>query len=133
MSLFASIALVLTLTALFGFVNERWLRLPTPIGLTLVALLVSLGLLVLGNQELVDWATSFLGSLDFHALLLQGLLSFILFAGSLHVNLEDLSGQGWAVVAMATVGVLLSTAVVGLLSYAALGLAASRLRFPGPW
>ena len=131
MSLFASIALVLTLTALFGFVNERWLRLPTPIGLTLVALLVSLGLLVLGNQELVDWATSFLGSLDFHALLLQGLLSFILFAGSLHVNLEDLSGQGWAVVAMATLGVLLSTAVVGLLSYAALGLLGIPL--PLPW
>ncbi len=117
MGFFQSFALVLTVTALFGFLNERWIRLPTPIGVTLVALLTSLGLLLFGGPGLRHWADQFLSSLSFGSLLLQGLLSFLLFAGSLHVNLEDLSRQGWPILVLATVGVVLSTAVVGSLIY----------------
>jgi len=122
MGFFQSFALVLTVTALFGFVNERWIKLPTPIGVTLVALLTSLGLLIFGGPGLRHWADGFLGSLDFGTLVLQGLLSFLLFAGSLHVNLEDLGRQGWPILVLATVGVLLSTAGVGGLAYVGVGL-----------
>ena len=122
MGLFQSFALVLTVTALFGFVNERWIKLPTPIGVTLVALLTSLGLLLFGDTALTHWAQGFLGSLNFGSLVLQGLLSYLLFAGSLHVNLEDLGQQGWPILVLATVGVLISTVVVGLLAYLAAGL-----------
>lgn len=128
---FASFALILTLTALFGFVNERWIKLPTPIGVTLVALLASLGMLLFGNAQLTHWAQGFLTSLNFGTLLLQGLLSFLLFAGSLHVNLEDLGRQGWPIAVLATVGVVVSTLVVGALAYAAAGLLGYRL--PLPW
>ena len=122
MGLFQSFAMVLTVTALFGFVNERWIKLPTPIGVTLVALLTSLGLLVFRDTALTHWAQGFLASLNFGTLVLQGLLSYLLFAGSLHVNLEDLGRQGWPIVVLATVGVVISTAVVGLLTYGVAGL-----------
>ncbi|MEJ2357777.1 MAG: sodium:proton antiporter [Deinococcales bacterium] len=131
MGLFQSFALVLTVTALFGFVNERWIKLPTPIGVTLVALLTSLGLLLFRDTALTHWAQSFLGSLNFDALVLQGLLSFLLFAGSLHVNLEDLGQQGWPIVVLATVGVLISTVVVGFLAY--LGAALLGYALPLTW
>ncbi len=122
MPLFDSVALVLTLTALFGFVNERWLRLPTPIGVTLVALLTSLALLLFGGPQLNEGARAFLASLNFDELVLQGFLSYLLFAGSLHVNLEDLAREGWPIVVLATVGLVISTLVVGGLAFAALGL-----------
>ncbi len=117
MGLFQSFALVLTITALFGFVNERWIKLPTPIGVMLVALVTSLGLLLFRDTALTHWAQSFLDSLNFGTLVLQGLLSYLLFAGSLQVNLEDLGRQGWPIVVLATVGVVISTVVVGLLVY----------------
>ena len=122
MGLFQSFALVLTVTALFGFVNERWIKLPTPIGVTLVALVTSLGLLLFRDTALTHWAQGFLDSLNFGTLVLQGLLSYLLFAGSLHVNLEDLGRQGWPIVVLATVGVVISTVVVGLLTYVGAGL-----------
>ncbi len=129
MGLFDAFALVLTVTALFGFVNERWLKLPTPIGVTLIALLTSIGLLVFGDSGLTHWAQAFLGSLNFDALLLEGLLSFLLFAGSLHVDLEDLARQGWPILVLATVGVLVSTVVVGAL----IAVGASLLGYALPW
>ena len=122
MGLFQSFALVLTVTALFGFVNERWIKLPTPIGVTLVALVTSLGLLLFRDTALTHWAQGFLNSLNFGSLVLEGLLSYLLFAGSLHVNLEDLGRQGWPIVVLATVGVVISTVVVGLLTYLGAGL-----------
>jgi CPA1 family monovalent cation:H+ antiporter len=128
MALFQSFALVLTITALFGFVNERWIKLPVPIGVTLVALVTSLGLLLFRDTALTHWAQAFLDSLNFGTLVLQGLLSYLLFAGSLHVNLEDLSQQGWPILVLATVGVVISTAVVGLLAY----LGARLLGYPLP-
>jgi CPA1 family monovalent cation:H+ antiporter len=128
MALFQSFALVLTITALFGFVNERWIKLPVPIGVTLVALVTSLGLLLFRDTALTHWAQGFLDSLNFGTLVLQGLLSYLLFAGSLHVNLEDLSQQGWPILVLATVGVVISTAVVGLLAY----LGARLLGYPLP-
>lgn len=129
MGLFDSFAMILSLTALFGFVNERWIKLPTPIGVTLVALVTSLGLLLFGDSGLTHWSQGFLGSLSFGALVLQGLLSYLLFAGALHVDLGDLSSQGWPIVVLATVGVVLSTAVVGVL----MALAAGALGYDLPW
>ncbi|MEJ2665729.1 MAG: sodium:proton antiporter, partial [Deinococcales bacterium] len=82
----------------------------------------SLGLLLFGGAGLRHWADGFLASLSFGSLLLQGLLSFLLFAGSLHVNLEDLGRQAWPILVLATVGVVLSTAVVGGLTYVGVGL-----------
>lgn len=113
MTAFEISAILLTLTALFGYINERFIKLPTTIGVTIAALILSLGLLLFSNPALSAWADSFLQSLDFDSLVLEGMLSFLLFAGSLTVNLEDLNKQKYPVLILATVGVVTSTFVVG--------------------
>ena len=117
MNLFEVTAVLVTITALFGFVNERYIKLPTTIGVTLVALVLSLGMLLFGGPELSSWSERFLEGLNFDELVLEGMLSFLLFAGSLTVNLDDLNRQKWPVLVLATVGVVTSTFVVGTLIY----------------
>ena len=118
-------ALLLSLAAVFSYLNHRFVRLPTTIGLMLIALLVSLALLGLDLAGLnfpADWARNVLGGIDFNQTLLHGMLSFLLFAGALHVNLEDLARQKWVIGILASVGVITSTFLIGLLSWWLFGL-----------
>ncbi|MDA0231010.1 MAG: sodium:proton antiporter [Proteobacteria bacterium] len=117
LSLLNAAAVIVTLAALFGYINHRWLRFPHAIGIVVIALLASLGAIAidaifpaLGLQESVR---SVLANIDFHDVLMKGMLSFLLFAGALHVNLGDLLSRKWAIGTMATVGVLMSTFMVG--------------------
>lgn len=117
MTVFEIFAILLTLTAIFGYINERWLKLPTPIGVTLIALLSSLAFVLFGTEGIKTQASDFLLSLNFDELVLQAMLSVLLFAGALHVNLEDLNKQKWPVLVLATVGIVFSTFAVGTLTY----------------
>ena len=114
---FEVLAILLTLTAVFGYINERYIKLPTPIGVTLIAIVLSLVFLGFASPNVTSWAERFLTGLDFNRLVLDGMLSFLLFAGSLTVNLEDLAKQKWPVLILATLGVLTSTFVVGGFAY----------------
>ena len=127
MTLFEVLAVLITLTALIGFVNERYIGLPPTIGVLLGGLLVSLALVALDELGLTDqgFAAGLLAQIDFDALLMQGLLSFLLFAGALHINLGELLEQKWTILLLATLGTLLSTLLIGGAMYgvlAALGL-----------
>ncbi len=126
---FEVLAILLTLTAVFGYINERYIKLPTPIGVTLIAIVLSLLFLGFASPEVRNWAEGFLTGLDFNALVLEGMLSFLLFAGSLTVNLEDLAKQKWPVLILATLGVLTSTFIVGGLAYGLAGLLGLELPF----
>ena len=123
MGLFEIIAVLISLAALFSYLNERFIRLPSTIALMLIALLMSLGLIVLDLMGLgvADRAQSMLAQVDFNKALMHGMLSFLLFAGALHVNLDDLAAQKWVISLLATLGVVISTFVVGLLSWWLLG------------
>jgi len=112
----------MSLTALFAYLNARFIKLPTSVGGLLVALLLSLSVVLFGSTALEGRAEGFLQRLDFDALVLQGLLSFLLFAGALNVNLESLSRLKWPILTLATVGVVTSTLVVGTLMYFLLSL-----------
>ncbi len=119
MSLYSLVAVLLTLTALFSLLNERFLRLPTAIGVMLSALVLSLVLLLLGKLGL-DWAAPVAAAvrgIDFSETLMHGILCYLLFAGALFIDLGSLLRQKWAVGVLATVGVALSTLIVGALSY----------------
>lgn len=115
MTLFEIISILVTLSALFSYVNYRFIRLPTTIGLMAFALLLSLGLVLLGPlaDGIEGQVTELLRSIDFDQTLLHGMLGFLLFAGALHVNLLDLGRQGLVVAVLATLGVLTSTFLVG--------------------
>ncbi|HET6603512.1 MAG TPA: sodium:proton antiporter [Xanthomonadaceae bacterium] len=127
MNLFDLIAVLITAAALFSWINHRFLKLPTTIGVMLIALALALALAVLDRVgiALVDEVTAVLAAIDFDEALLHGMLSFLLFAGALHVNLEDLRRHKWVVATLASFGVLISTALVGLsawLLFQAMGL-----------
>ena len=122
MTLFQIFAVLITLTALFSYVNFRFLKLPTTIGVMLIALLGSLALIAFGAIEprVAQRAAALLGRFEFDQALMQGMLSFLLFAGSLHINLNDLAQQKAVVITLATGGVLISMFLFGTLIYYAL-------------
>lgn len=106
----------LVLTALLAYVNHRFIGLPTTIGVMAVALLLSLGLIALdrlGFGALRDYEAAMLRSIDFSDLLMEGMLSLLLFAGALHIDLSELRAYRWQVALLAVVGTALSTAIVG--------------------
>ena len=94
MSVFQVIAALLTLTALFSYFNYRFIKLPTTIGVMLIGLIASLGLIALQHFgfSIGPMTTRVLQSVDFGQTLLQGMLSFLLFAGALHINLDGMFG-----------------------------------------
>lgn len=119
MDFFEIIALILTLTALFSYLNHRTIGLPTTIGVMTVSLLLSLVLVMAGvfHQGIQDWARSLADSFHFSETLMQGMLSFLLFAGALHINLDDLYDNKWIIGSLALFGTLLSAFLVGLLTW----------------
>ncbi len=124
MKLFNILAILMTLSAGFSYINLRFIRLPTTIGLMVISLLVSLGLIVLGGSlgfGLEEDARILLNSIDFDETLLHGMLSFLLFAGALHVNLVDLARHKYIICTLATLGVIGSTFIVGLVGWWVLG------------
>lgn len=108
-------AVLLTLAALFAYVNHRFIKLPTAIGIMLIGLFFSITFILLGDfiPVISSAADHFVESIDFDATLMQGMLSYLLFAGALHVNINDLKDQKRLVATLASLGVVLSTFLVG--------------------
>ena len=115
MSVLELLAVLLTAVALLGWFNHRTLGLPDTVGITAVGVLVSVVLALAGKAVpgATQWAQGMAGRFDFPELVLHGLLSVLLFAGSLHVNFADLARQKFPVLVLSTVGVVLSTILVG--------------------
>jgi len=111
--------IIITLAAIFAYANERWLQFPETIGLMVVAMLITLLLVLVGlfNPRMVELAREFVEQIDFNATLMHGMLGFLLFAGALHVKLDDLAEQKWVVTITATIGVIGSTLLVGILTH----------------
>ena len=103
-----------------SYLNYRYIKLPTTIGLMALSLTFSLVLILLGKFGLFhldDQVRELLGHLNFYDTLMHGMLSFLLFAGALHVNFDDLLDRKWVIALLATVGVLASTLLVGTLCW----------------
>ena len=121
MELFATVAALLAITAVLAYLNERLIGLPTTIGVMLIALAISLVVLALGSLgvlSIADRARELVAAAALEQTLLGGMLSFLLFAGALHVDLGDLLDHWLEVGLFATLGVIVSTAVVALAAYA---------------
>ncbi len=113
------LGLLLTITAMAGFINYKFIKLPNSIGLTLVTLLLSVALLILGKFGLaLDLVfANFLHEVDFKRTVMDFMLSFILFAGSLHINVNHMYHFRWVIAQLATIGVMISTLLIGGLVY----------------
>lgn len=119
MTLFELIALLLTIAAVLGYLNARFLKLPTTIGIMLISLGFSLILVIVGlfAPGIEAFAENIVSQIDFEDALLDVMLCYLLFAGALHVDLSDLSQQKWAIALMATIGVVISTFLIGTIAF----------------
>ena len=111
-------AILIVLAATFGYINYRFIGLPSSVGLTIMGAVASL--IVIGVDRLVpssrvtDSIVGLITNIDFHQTLMNGMLSFLLFAGALHVDWSEMRRGRWPILILSTLGVLLSTVLVGV-------------------
>ncbi|WP_339543063.1 cation:proton antiporter, partial [Pseudomonas sp. JAI120] len=119
------IAIFLCITAVLAYLNRRYVGLPSAIGVMGIALglsLLNMAFDALGFHALHTLEQSLVESIDFSELLMQGMLSLLLFAGALHVDLSELRAYKWQVASLALVGTTLSTLFIGFGLWALLSL-----------
>jgi len=131
MNYFEIASILVSLSAVFGYLNEKYLKLPTTIGLMLIAIIFTLITIVSSyiNPILFDHQRQLIGNIDFSVVLLDMMLSFMLFAGAMHTNFEQLKIQRRPVLAFAFISTLISTFLVGALIYLVLYLLGHHVPF----
>jgi len=119
MEIYNIITLIIVLAAIFGYINFRFIRLPGTIGIMLISLLASLVVIVAGKIHPVFFGETIkvISSIDFHTALMKVMLSFLLFAGAIHIDAKKLMAESAYIITFSTIGVLISTFVVGSLFY----------------
>ena len=125
-------AIFLSITALLTYVNHRFIGLPTTIGVMVISILLSIGAIFLGFlgfDQLIDYEVSLLRQLDFTEVLLDGMLSMLLFAAALHVNIGDLRRYKLPIGILACVGTLVSALLIAAALYMMLPLFGFELSF----
>ncbi len=118
LSPFDASAVLVVASAVLGYVNFRFLRLPASVGMTFMGALASLAVIgidhVLPGAHLPDTLMAFLNGVDFQSTLLNGMLCFLLFAGALHIDWHDMKRGRWPILLLSTLGTMLSTAIVAV-------------------
>lgn len=120
MELYYSFSVLIVLAAVFSYINLRFLKLPSTIGIMLMAILVSVILRITGNTLFPNTASelfNLIQGFDFTEVLMGAMLNFLLFAGAIHVNLADLKEQRLPVFTFSTISVIFSTFVIGIVLY----------------
>lgn len=122
MELYYSFSALIVLAAIFSYVNSRFLKLPPSIGVMVIALLVSVGLILTDTifPRTFSRITTLIASVDLTEILMGAMLNFLLFAGAIHLHLEDLREQRLPVIIFSTVSVVISTFVIGFLVFSIL-------------
>jgi CPA1 family monovalent cation:H+ antiporter len=115
MDYYSIASILVVLSALFGYINVRFFKLPITIGLMLITIIFTLVVLIIGqfDDTLLLQERAFIARIDFESVLLDIMLSFLLFAGALHTNFQQLKVQRGPILAFATFGVLVSTFLIG--------------------
>lgn len=115
MDIFLIATVLIVLSAIFGYINERFIKLPSAIGLMLITIIFTLAVVIFSyfDDTLLQKEKELILSIDFQTVLLDIMLSFLLFAGALHTNFDHLKKQRKPVIAFATIGTLISTFLAG--------------------
>lgn len=119
MELYNTFSIIIVLAAVFGFVNFKFLKLPNTIGVMLISIIVSVAAVIIGwwKPSIFETTIHLIQTVDFNTILMKIMLSFLLFAGAIHININDLRKESKAVLTFSTAGVLISTFAVGGLLY----------------
>lgn len=120
MELYYTFSILIVLSALFSYLNSRYLKLPPAIGIMLLAIITSISIVAVGKSHptFSAWVSDLITSVDFPTVLMGAMLNFLLFAGAIHISMADLHKQRTPIIIFSTVGVVLSTFIVGSLLYA---------------
>jgi CPA1 family monovalent cation:H+ antiporter len=120
---FSLISILISLAAVTSYLNYRYIKLPTTVGVMLVALIVSLMLVLIGPYAhgFREQATILVHRFDFNQIVLHGMLAFLLFAGAINVNSDELASEWLGISLLAVLGLLVSTFVVGVVIWQLLG------------
>ncbi len=114
-------ALILVCVSIFGYINHRFLKLPITVGLVIIALVTGLAVMIIDmimpSLGVTGILKNWLNEIDFNRTLMNGMLSFLLFAGALHVDLNGLMKVKIHVAVLATIGVMISTLINGTCFY----------------
>ncbi len=123
MGLYTIITFIVSLAAVFAYLNHRFIKLPSTIAVMILSLVSSLLLVLVGKwvPHLFSSITQMVMKLDFYDLLINMMLSFLLFAGAIHINAQRLKKERLPVMALATIGTVLSTLMVGGMMYLLFG------------
>jgi len=119
MDYFIITSILVFISAVFGYLNVRFIKLPNTIGLTVITILFTLGIFALSyfDDTLLNAERYIITHIDFRSVLLDIMLSFLLFAGALHTDLQKLRELKWPILFFATFGVLVSTFLIGIAVY----------------
>jgi monovalent cation:H+ antiporter, CPA1 family len=119
MEIYNIITLIIVLTAIFGYINHRFIKLPRTIGIMLISLITSLGVVGIGiiSPEFFETTTHAISLIDFQTVLLKVMLSFLLFAAAIHVDSKKLQAERTSIITFATISVVISTFIIGSLLY----------------
>lgn len=129
--MFESFSIIFTISALFNFINYKWLKLPSTIGLLILSLIFIIPIILSRSifPEFYQFFCDIIINADFKTLLLDGILSFMLFAGALHVNIGALAKEKKSILLFATISVLISTFIVSCLVFFVAKLVGLELQF----
>ncbi|MEO6454698.1 MAG: cation:proton antiporter, partial [Ginsengibacter sp.] len=121
MLIYNLITIIIVFTAIFGYINFKYIKLPGTIGIMLISLVASLLLIGIGllYPSFFIETKRLVSAIDFHTALMKVMLSFLLFAGAIHIDLNMLKKQIMPIVTFSTIGVLISTFIVAALFYVA--------------
>jgi len=119
MELYYSLSVLIVIASFFAYLNVRFLKLPSTIGVMVIAMAVSIVLVIFGNvfPHTLRGLSTLVARFDFTELLMGAMLNFLLFAGAIHINMKDLREQRTPIMVFSTVSVIISTFVVGTLVY----------------
>ncbi|MGB5459415.1 MAG: sodium:proton antiporter [Eudoraea sp.] len=119
MDYFIITSILVFISAFFGYLNVRFIKLPNTIGLTVITIIFTLGIFALSyfDDTLLNAERYIITHIDFKSVLLDIMLSFLLFAGALHTDLQKLKELKWPILFFATFGVLASTFLIGIAVY----------------
>jgi len=119
MELYYSFSVLIVLASFFAYLNLRYLKLPSTIGIMIIAMIASVVLVVAGHLVPKTFAhfSKLIQDVDFTEVLMGAMLNFLLFAGAIHINLQDLKEQRGPIIIFSTVSVIISTFAVGGILY----------------
>ncbi|MEJ2879965.1 cation:proton antiporter [Pedobacter sp. GR22-6] len=119
MELYYSFSVLIVLASFFAYLNLRYLKLPSTIGIMIIAMISSIVLVVTGNlfPKIFGHFSTLLQDVDFTEVLMGAMLNFLLFAGAIHINLKDLREQRGPVIIFSTVSVIISAFAVGFILF----------------